>query len=140
MCELLDRRETFRGVRSPLSRRALARRQAELAHEAWLAGDFNKARRHLARAVYYDPQSRDINDLRRRILNGAAAPGPPAFAAPTPAVGPEPIPLDEEELPPWLVEDLVAPRDANLPGPSTRPRNPGMPGRSQPIVRPERKP
>ncbi len=117
---------------TPLGKRHVARRFFRLAQNAWAAGNREAALRFAELAVHFDPENRAAIDLRSDIWLGRpygdhtlppideAVPSemPGEMPLIEPAGPPVPsTPLDEAELPTWLLQRLEQP--AGLPAPAT---------------------
>lgn len=124
---------------STFNKRSIARRYFRLAQSAWAAGQRDKALRWAEMAVHFDSLNRAAIELRSDIWTGrrdgdhtlaaelatGAMPGSPAN------------PLDAEQMPDWLIDQLqTAPPVA---GPN-HPLDPGRPGGHRDIAVPRRLP
>lgn len=112
---------------TPLGKRHVARRFFRLAQNAWAAGHRDAALRFAELAVHFDPTNRAAIDLRSDIWLGRpygdhtlppideVMPGdlPGEFPLLEPAAPPvQTTPLDEAELPEWLLQRLQRPAAA----------------------------
>lgn len=134
--EFHRRQAVYADHMSPISKRLMGRKYFQLARQAWFAGDLKSAKRYIHWSVHIDPLNRAAIDLQVRIESGEP-PGDPSFEGqpfePSPAQ-----PLDGEEVAPWLLDAL---RHAEPTGGQPRPvhpRDPGVPGPHQDIVRPRK--
>ena len=114
---------------SPLGKRTLGKRHFRLAQEAWANGNQRKAMHHINRAIFYNPQSRAAIDLRTDIFEGKPFGDHHAESPFLPSSGPQI--LDAENLPGWILEDVIDDSPPRLP--KRHPRQPGTPGRSYSI-------
>lgn len=100
----------------PVGKRYIGRKYFRRAQEAWAGGNRTEALRLVNLALHFDPLNRAALDLRNDIAVGKltgdhtlALPGEPHWFG-------EADPLEGEELPPWLLQQLdeaaQSPRDA----------------------------
>jgi len=133
---------------SPLAKAHLARDHADKALVAMRRGNLAMAERHARLAVHYDPLNRDAVRLLHQIGRGsggvpvAQGLGVETIVGETVVDGggvgesPDgaPAPVVEGELPPWALDDL---EQGDIPAAPLHPRDPGVPGQSFDVVRPE---
>lgn len=129
---------------SPLAKAHLARDHADKALVAMRNGNPVLAQRHAKLAVHYDPLNRDAVRILHEIGRGAGAvPVPQGLGVetivgegnetiPVPLV--DGVPVGEGELPPWALDDL---EQGDVPAAPLHPRDPGVPGQSFDVARPE---
>jgi len=129
---------------SPLAKAHLGRDHADKALVAMRNGNRMMAERHARLAVHYDPLNRDAVRLLHQIgQSEGAAPVPRGLGVETivgegtegvPIPMADGVPVVEGELPPWALDDL---EQGDIPAAPLHPRDPGIPGQSFDIVRPE---
>ncbi|MBN2291307.1 MAG: hypothetical protein JXM70_02715, partial [Pirellulales bacterium] len=142
--EFHRRQEVVREKNSPLGKRSLARRYVRKAQQAWAMGDRHRAMRLAEMAVNFDPQNRMAIDLRSDIWMGRRIGKHtlPSELDPPPMQTPSQNPLDGQQVPPWLLDDLgsqatesgevrqeMAPMPMNTTLIDTEPQHPIDPGR-----------
>ena len=104
---------------SPFSRDHISLQYFKLAQNAWAQGDRDRALRYAEVAVHYNPGNRAAVDLRSDIWMNAPV-GGHTLIAPS-VLGQENMPaLDEQTLPPWVLEGLQENKNEplRLPAPS----------------------
>ncbi len=143
-CDFHRRHQNQADQMSHFTRNYLGEKYYRLAKQAYQQGDRERAWRYIQLSLEINPSSRAAIELRANMAAGV-----PADAAQAGAVGlqgplaMEPgtiVPvdsLDQQDVPPWLLNELSErPQSTVLP----HPRDPGVSGYSRPIVRPGREP
>ncbi|MBN1396021.1 MAG: secretin and TonB N-terminal domain-containing protein [Pirellulales bacterium] len=133
-CEFMRRQATYADKMSIFGKRSIGRRYYRLAERAYAEGKMHKALRFAEISVQFDPLNRAALELRSDIwLN---KPYEQHVAEFVPAETPLPNPLDGETMPDWLIDEL----ENASPGPATplHPLDPGIPGPSNDLIRPEK--
>jgi type IV pilus assembly protein PilQ len=131
-CDFHRRQAVVAEKMSPLGKRYIARKYFRLAQNAWAAGNQETALRMAEMAVQFDPQNRAAIDLRSDIWQGKPAGDhtlPPLDASDVAA------PLDGQQMPEWLLNDLEHQPAASA---ARHPLDPGEPGRSRDVIRPRK--
>jgi type IV pilus assembly protein PilQ len=129
---------------SPIAKAHLGRDHADKALVAMRNGNRMAAERHARLAVHYDPLNRDAVRLLHQIGRGAGGvPVSQGLGVETVVgdvgdvgVGQPGVPLimPDGELPPWALDDL---QQGDIPAAPLHPRDPGIPGQSFDVARPE---
>ncbi len=145
-CEFHRRHETKADHMSHFSRNFLGEKYYRLARQAWQQGDRERAWRYIQLSISINPSDRAAIELRANMAAGASADGgmQGAMGMPAEVIAPEDVPsgaathpLDQQQVPSWLLNDLI---DQHRPVTMPHPRDPGVPGYSRPIMRPGREP
>lgn len=141
-CESHRRQAVYADKMSIFGKRSIGRRYFRLAQSAYAAGDRDTALRFAEMAVHFDPLNRAAIDLRSDIWLGKPygshtlqQPQPPMLPADG-SQGPTATPLDEPNLPGWLLDQLEG-RPSNAAG-KFHPLDPGQPGQIRTIPTPGR--
>jgi type IV pilus assembly protein PilQ len=104
-CEFHRRRDVMVEKSSPFSREHISRQYFKLAQNAWAQGDRERALRYAEISVHYNPGSRAAIDLRSDIWMNEPQ-GGHTLVAPTVLAEPAETVLDDEALPPWVLQRL----------------------------------
>jgi len=112
-CEFHRRRDVMAEKHTPFSRDHVSRQYFRLAQNAWAQGDRDRALRYAEISVHFNPGSRAAIDLRSDIWMNEAQGGhtlvaPGALRDPVAAV------LDDETLPPWVLQGLQEDTNGSL--------------------------
>jgi hypothetical protein len=110
-CEFQRRQSVFAEKMSPIGMRSLARKYVRRSQAAWLAGNRREALRMAELAVHFDPVNREAIELRSDIWLGKPIQAPGAVQ---PDVLHPTGPLDGPQLPPWVLQQLGAPKTPPL--------------------------
>ncbi len=131
-CEFHRAHQVMAEKNTPFSRDHLSRQYFRLAQNAWAQGDREQALRYAEISVHFNPGSRAAIDLRSDIWmnephGGHTLIAPQALPEPTAAA------LDEEALPPWVIQGLQgdtteSPRPSVPSGEATSSKNITKPG------------
>ncbi|MHB8903098.1 MAG: type II secretion system protein GspD, partial [Thermoguttaceae bacterium] len=108
-CEFHRRRDVMAEKNNVLSREHLSRQYFRLAQAAWAQGDGDTALCYAEMAVHFNPGSRAAIDLRSDIWMKNAAGGHTLIgpnALPEPAATETATVLDDESIPPWVLQGL----------------------------------
>ncbi len=108
--EFHHRQSVYANNMSPLGKRHLAKHYFLKAQQAWAAGDRARALRLADRSVKIDPENRAAIDLRADIFEGRQLGSHTLgaeFIMPLP-----PAAVLEDELRPWMLEEIGTPADA----------------------------
>ncbi len=120
-----DRHANYADHMSPIGYEYLSRKYRRLAADAYAAGDTAVATRCIDLSIHFNPQSRASLELREQIQAG-----PRPVAPSEPRLGESP--LDGQQIPAWLMNDLEAAP------PAEHPYDSGRPGHKIDIQRPAR--
>ncbi len=158
-CEFHRRQAVVGDHMNPASQLYLGRKYMRLAQEAIAVGDLERARRLVDFSIRIDPTNRAAIDLQADIDSGAldgdhssTAPvikhgvlwdpsvygsgGVPVdglqYEIPPEGAPLEQLPLDGEQIPPWMLDRL----EQAVPTGPQHPRDPGTPGTARDIVKP----
>ncbi len=112
-CEFHRRREVMAEKGTPFSRDHLSRQYFRLAQNAWAQGDQQRALRYAEVAVHFNPGNRAAIDLRSDIWMNEPV-GGHTLVAPGAMPAPDATSLDEETLPPWVLQGLKDDSDKSL--------------------------
>ena len=112
-CEFHRRREVMIEKGTPFSRDHLSRQYFRLAQNAWAQGDQQRALRYAEVAVHFNPGNRAAIDLRSNIWMNEPV-GGHTLVAPGAMAAPAATPLDDETLPPWVLQGLKDDTDKSL--------------------------
>lgn len=104
-CEFHRRRDVIAEKSSPFSREHISRQYFKLAQNAWAQGERERALRYAEVSVHYNPGNRAAIDLRSDIWLSEPQ-GGHTLIAPTVLAEPTETVLDEEALPPWVLQGL----------------------------------
>ncbi len=104
-CEFHRRRDVMVEKSSPFSREHISRQYFKLAQNAWAQGERERALRYAEISVHYNPGSRAAIDLRSDIWMNEPQ-GGHTLVAPTVLAETAETVLDEEALPPWVLQGL----------------------------------
>lgn len=104
-CEFHRRRDVIAEKSSPFSREHISRQYFKLAQNAWAQGERDRALRYAEISVHYNPGSRAAIDLRSNIWMNEPQ-GGHTLVAPNVLAEPAETSLDEESLPPWVLQGL----------------------------------
>lgn len=131
-CEFYRRQSTYAEKMSIFGKRSIARRYFRLAEKAYAAGETRKALRFAEMSVQFDPLNRAALELRSDIwLKKPYQPRGVFIPNEVPLLNP----MDGEEMPDWLIDDLEnSPPSPPMP---LHPLDPGVPGQSSDLVRPK---
>jgi type IV pilus assembly protein PilQ len=117
---------------SPVGKAHLARDYNDRARAAAASGNRVLAQRFARLAVHYDPLNRDAVRTLHEIGSQDGAPVLQGLGVET-VIGEGAAPVVDGEMPPWMLEELAR-EDVPVP---EHPRDPGVPGRSLDIAKPE---
>jgi type IV pilus assembly protein PilQ len=141
--EFHRREAVYADQMSPFGKRHLGRRYYRLAQEAFAAGDQPRALRFIDLAIHFDPLNRAAIDLRTDIVTGNHFGEHTAVKFPTvatPSATMVALPQGQEQLPPWMLNQLGQQPGEQVPPPPLpepeHPLDPGRPGTSTDILRP----
>ena len=104
-CEFHRRRDVIAEKSSPFSREHISRQYFKLAQNAWALGERERALRYVEISVHYNPGNRAAIDLRSDIWMNESQ-GGHTLVAPNVLTEPAETALDEESLPPWVLQGL----------------------------------
>ncbi len=117
--EFHRRRDVMAEKNSPFSRDHISRQYLRLAQNAWAQGDRERALHYAEVAVHFNPGSRAAIDLRSDIWMNQPV-GGHTLVAPSALPGAPTAALDEENLPPWVLQGLGEDKKPSL-RPSAQP-------------------
>lgn len=104
-CEFHRRRDVMVEKSTPFSRDHISRQYFKLAQNAWAQGDRDRALRYAEVSVHYNPGNRAAIDLRSNIWMNEPV-GGHTLIAPSVLSDGDATTLDEEALPPWVLQGL----------------------------------
>jgi type IV pilus assembly protein PilQ len=111
--EFHRRRDIMAEKNTPFSRDHISHQYFRLAQNAWALGDQGRALRYAEMSVHFNPGNRAAIDLRSDIWMNESH-GGHTLVAPTALPEPAATVLDDQALPPWVLQGLQENRNQSL--------------------------